>query len=146
MCCETAMKAMYEMTKNKPHADTRLAKFIEKRILELRPRKSQIEIASEAGFVNPNMLAMIKNGASKLPLDRVVGLAKAMDTDPKQLFKLALEQTAGSTTSAAIEEIFGTVVSRNEVKWLEELRAASGNTDPALTARYRTSFRAIFGR
>ncbi|MGO4916866.1 hypothetical protein ACEN2R_15490, partial [Pseudogemmobacter sp. W21_MBD1_M6] len=40
------------MSKSRPHADTRLAKFLEKRILELRPRKSQIEIATDAGFIN----------------------------------------------------------------------------------------------
>jgi hypothetical protein len=55
----------------KPHAETRLAKYIDKRVMELRPRKSQIEIAVEAGFVSQNMVTMIKNGSSKLPLDHV---------------------------------------------------------------------------
>ena len=35
--------------KSRPYADTRLAKFVETRVLELRSRKSQIEIATEAG-------------------------------------------------------------------------------------------------
>jgi len=61
----------------KPFADTRLAKFIEKRVMELKPRKSQIEIAVEAGFVSVNMLPMLKGGSSKLPLDRVPSLARA---------------------------------------------------------------------
>ena len=60
------------MTNKKPHADTRLAKFVEKRVLELRPRKSQIVIASEAGFVNPNMVSMIRNGAAKIVSHSVV--------------------------------------------------------------------------
>ena len=63
----------------RPYADTRLAAFLEKRILELKPRKSQLQIAAEAGFVQPNMLSMFKNGSNKLPLDRVTGLAKALD-------------------------------------------------------------------
>ena len=46
----------------------------------------------------------------------------------------------------AEEEIFGTIVSRNEVGWLEEVRDASGNTDPALTSRARSAVRAIFGK
>lgn len=40
-------------TARRPFSHTRLNRFLEKRILELRPRKSQIEIASEAGFVQP---------------------------------------------------------------------------------------------
>ena len=70
-------------TAAKPYADTRLVKFLEKRILELKPRKTQSAIASEAGFPQTNMLANIKTGANKLPLDRVPGLAKALESDPK---------------------------------------------------------------
>ena len=62
-----------------PYADTRLAAFLEKRILELKSKKSQQQIATEAGFVQPNMLSMFKNRSNKLPLDRVAGLAKALD-------------------------------------------------------------------
>lgn len=133
------------MTPKKPYSDTRLAKFVEKRVLELRPRKSQIVIATEAGFVNPNMLAMIKNGASKLALDRVPGLAAALECDPRHLFRMAIEQTWGSTAARTIDEIFNTVVTRNEVAWLEEIRDASGQTDPALTLRLRSALRGVFG-
>ncbi len=63
-------------TVRRPFSHTRLTRFLEKRILELRPRKSQIEIAAEAGFVQTNMLAMIKNGSTKLPLDRVPGIGQ----------------------------------------------------------------------
>lgn len=134
------------MTIKKPHADTRLAKFVEKRVLELRPRKNQIEIATEAGFVNPNMVTMIKSGAAKLALDRVPALAAALECDPKLLFRLTLEQTWGSTTSRTIDEIFGTVVTRNEVAWLEEIRDASDKSDPTLTLRLRSALRGVFGK
>ena len=140
------LKRKRKAVKSRPYAGTRLAKFIETRILELRPRKSQIEIATEAGFVNPNVLAMIKNGSTKLPLDRVPSVAKALECDPKLLFKLALEQLGGATTAVAVEAIFGTIVTRNEVVWLEEIRDASGHTDPSLTTRSRTALRAVFGR
>jgi len=33
----------------KPHADTRLAKFVAQRISDLQGRKNQAEIAAEAG-------------------------------------------------------------------------------------------------
>lgn len=129
-----------------PHADTRLAKFIEKRTLELRPHKQQTEIAAEAGFSNPNMISMLKSGATKLALDRVPALARALDCDPKLLFRLALEQDGHATTALAVQEIFGAIVSKNETAWLNELREASGHSDPTLTVRTRAAFRAIFGK
>lgn len=132
--------------KKGPHADSRLARFLDTRILYLRPKKSQLEIAAEAGFTNANMVSMIKSGRSKLALDRVPAMAKALDCDPRMLFRLALEQKGFETMRAAIEEIFGAVVSRNEVSWIEEIRDASGHTDPALTSRMRAALRAIFGR
>jgi hypothetical protein len=130
----------------RPHADTRLTRFLEKRILELRPRKSQLEIATEAGFINANVLSMIKSGTSKLPLDRVPALARALGCDPKRLFIMAVEQLGGDTTDLAIRQIFGTLVTENEVSWLEEIRNASDHSDPSLTSRARAALRAIFGR
>ena len=131
---------------SKPFSDTRLPGYLEKRILELRPRKTQLAIASEAGFISPNMLAMIKSGANKLPLDRVASLAKALECDPVMLFMLALEQLDRNTTEQAVREIFGALVTENEVAWLEEIRRASDHSNPSLTARARSAIRGIFGR
>jgi hypothetical protein len=115
-------------------------------VLELRPRKSQAEIAVETGFVNPNVLAMIKSGATKLPLDRVPSLARALDCDAAYLMRLALEQSEGDTAAQAIVEIMGTPVTGNELGWLQEIRDASDHSDPRLTQRSRTAIRAIFGK
>lgn len=134
------------MVKSLPYAKTKLTAFLEKRILVMKPRKNQVEIATEAGFLNTNMLSMIKSGKTKLPLDRVPALARALDCDPSLLFRLAIEQTGGETALKAIEEIFGTIVSRNEVAWLEEIRDASGDSDPTLTSRGRAAIRGVFGK
>lgn len=130
----------------RPHAETQLVKFLERKVLELRGVKSQVEISADAGFVQPNLLTMIKRGAMKLPIDRVPGLARALGVDPARLFQLTIEQMAGDTTARAIMEIFGTVVTRNEVSWLEEIRDASGHVDPALTSRARSAIRRVFGK
>ena len=89
------------MTKKHPHADSRLALFLDRQIMAIRPKK-QNDIAIEAGFKHPNMITMLKLGTAKLPLDRVGALAKAIDCDPKYLFKLALEQQGHETTAQAI--------------------------------------------
>jgi hypothetical protein len=132
-------------TLGKPHAKTRLVKYLTKRILELKPRKTQLEIASEAGFNATNMMTMIKTGSAKLPLDRVPALARALDTDPSYLFMLAVEQH-DPTLARVVKDIFGTVVTQNEVAWLEEIREASNHTDPTLTTKARKAIRGIFGK
>ncbi len=128
-----------------PHRETELARFVTKRILELRP-KTQAEIAIEAGFVNANYLSMVKAGNSKLALDRVPALADALECDPALLMRLALEQAVGSTASQALQEILGTPVSANERLWLAEIRDAAGTVDPRPTARGRATIRGLFGK
>jgi hypothetical protein len=91
------------------------------------------------------MLAMIKSGASKLPLDRVPALAKALECDKALLFKLAVEQQA-TALSLVISDIFGTAVTKNEIAWLEEIRSASDNSDPHLTTKAQRAIRGIFGK
>lgn len=130
----------------RPYTDTRLVKYLERRISDLRPLKTQIAIAAETGFRSPNMLPMIKNGSAKLPLDRVPGLAKVLDCDPALLFRMAVEQLATDTTSAAIDKIFGTVITENERSWILTIRQASGNSDPSLTAKAQKAIWAIFGK
>ncbi|WP_335947715.1 XRE family transcriptional regulator [Salipiger bermudensis] len=133
------------MTK-KPHENTRLARYVERRVLELKPMKSQSQIASEAGFQNPNIVTMIKQGSSKLAIDRVPSMAKALDCDPAYLMRLALEQAEGDTAAQAIIEVFGTPVTANELGWVEAIRELSDHTDPRLTTRSRAALRTMFGK
>lgn len=132
-------------TFSRPYAGTRLVRFLERRISDLKAVKSQVEIASEAGFSSRNMLSMIKTGDAKLPLDRVPALAKALDCDAAILFKLAVLQQ-GSALAGVIDEIFGTVVSQNEIGWLKEIREASDHADPFVTTKAKRAIHAIFGK
>ena len=129
-----------------PHASSDLAIYLDRRILELRYKKNQREIAVEAGFTNPNMLTMLKQGHTKLAMDRVATLAAALETDPKNFLRLALLQQGNQTMARVFDEVIGTVVSRNEVGWLEVLREASGGSDPAITSRARSAVLSIFGK
>ena len=129
-----------------PYSGSRFTKYLNRRILELRPTKSQGEIAGQAGFPNPNMIAILKSGRSKLALDRVPAMARALECDPAMLFRMVVEQGGNEALDTAIAEIFGTIVSRNEVVWLQALREASDDTDPALTKRARKVMAGIFGK
>lgn len=92
------------------------------------------------------MMTFLKNGRNKVPLDRVPSLAKALEVDPAYLMRLALDQAVGATAAKAITEVFGTPATENELGWLSEIREASGNTDPRLTARSRTILCGIFAK
>lgn len=114
--------------------------------MELRGRKTQAEIAAQAGYVNQNMLTMLKQGSSKVELDRVPALAHALEADPAFMMRLALEQAIGRTAAEAVVEVFGEPVTANEVGWLQAIREASRNTDPRLTSRSQVAIKTFFGR
>ena len=113
----------------KPFAYTELAVFLRKRIRALRRLKTQTEIAVEAGWTNSrNMLAMITSGASKLPIDRVPALARALNVDPAFLLRLAILQHDRELWSI-IEQATGKVLSKNEEELIEHIRSMSRASD-----------------
>ena len=79
------------MTTGNPYEGSAFSRLLTKRVLELKTVKSQRDVAIEAGFVNPNMMSLLKSGRTKMPLDRVPALAKALDCDPRRLFLLTLQ-------------------------------------------------------
>jgi uncharacterized protein with NRDE domain len=79
-------------------------------------------------------------------LNRVPSLAQALKVDPAFLLRLALDQAVGATAAKAIVDIFGTPATANEQGRLAELRDASDNSGPRITARSRAALRAIFGK
>ena len=75
-----------------PFADSAIAKYIDKKIDELKGVKTQREIAAEIDYDKPNMISMFKRGEARVPLDKIPLLAKALGVDPAQMFRVALEQ------------------------------------------------------
>lgn len=134
------------MNAARPFAETRLAAYLTKRILELKGKKTQAQIATEAGFTSANMISILKVGSTRLPLDRVAQLAIALEADPAYLMLMALEQASGDTHAKAMVDIFGGVVTRNEMTIILAVREASDMTDPPLTRRGRAAIQAAFGK
>ncbi|MBO6716560.1 MAG: helix-turn-helix transcriptional regulator [Rhizobiaceae bacterium] len=131
-------------TSRAPHANTKLAIFLRRRILELRPRKSQIDIAAEVGWRSRNILSMIAGGSTKLPIDRVPALARALDVDAARLLQLALEQH-DTMLWPIVEEVCGMALTENERKIVSLIRTASGGSDPAPTGKLLRALREAFG-
>lgn len=71
---------------------SRIATLVGDRIEELKGVKTQKDIAREVGYTNQNMITMIKQGKSKVAIDKAGALGKALEVDPKTFMLLALEQ------------------------------------------------------
>lgn len=66
------------------------AAFLERAIR--RSGRTQAEIAREAGLRSPNVLSMMKQGQTKVPLARIPALARACGADGLYFLRLALEE------------------------------------------------------
>lgn len=128
------------------HSGSELSKFVDDRINQLKEEKSLEDIAEESGFASVSLLSKIREGGIKVPLDRVPGLARALECNPRMLFLLALGQYLDEEALATIRQIIGPSLSQNEVAWLEALRRASDDADPPLTTKRAMIIRAMFGK
>lgn len=87
--------------------------------------KKQVEIAEEAGFDKPNVITMIKQGKTKLPLAKVGLMAKALEVDPIYLLKMCLEEYQPDTWKA-ISPYMEDMVTADEMKILRAIRTGIG--------------------
>ncbi|MDP1692119.1 MAG: hypothetical protein Q8L49_09270 [Burkholderiaceae bacterium] len=55
-------------------------------------KKSQDRIAEEIGFDKPNMITMVKQGKTKLPMDRIEATACSLDVDHYELLDLTISE------------------------------------------------------
>lgn len=91
----------------------------------------QKDIATKCGFDKPNMITMIKQGLTHLPLDKVGPMAMALEIDPVQLLRMCMEEYH-PTTWKAIEPLMASAMTQDELRMLTALRASIGG--PFLSA------------
>lgn len=84
--------------------------------------KSQLEIAQEAGFENPNIITMLKQGKTKLPLSRVGALAAALDISARHLLRKVLEEYLPETWHAVEQSLGHFVLSADEEQMVRTYR------------------------
>jgi hypothetical protein len=97
--------------------------------------KSNQEIAEEIGIPRGNVIAMIRTGSMKLPINRVSAMAKAIDVDPITLLRKVMSQGEAEILKS-IEEITGSrAVSANEFGLVQFVRHHSNNLDIAWSSR-----------
>lgn len=112
--------------------DTALAKTIRASIDALAGQKSQKEVALELGYQQANILSMFKTGETKVPLDRIPALARALGLDFSYALKLWFDQQMFEETNpkllAKMDEIrkmFATTVTGPEQKLLNAWRESA---------------------
>ena len=68
-----------------------IARFLDRQIDTLKGVKTQREIVGEMGYEKPNIISMFKSGQVRVPLDKIPALARAIEIDTADLFRLAVE-------------------------------------------------------
>ncbi|MBS3904581.1 MAG: helix-turn-helix transcriptional regulator [Simkania sp.] len=96
-----------------------VAAFLEKVIN--RSSYSQKEIAEMCGFNSPNIITMLKQGVTKVPVEKVPALAKALDVDPVEFFELVMKSYRPKEYQVIVE-IFGEPISEAERTVIKLLR------------------------
>lgn len=110
-------------------ANSAVARFLAERIEA--SGQLQKDIAEKVGFEKPNMITMVKQGKTRLPLDKVGPMAKALEVDPLQLLQLCMQEYYPHTWSS-IAQLLTPAITEDERQLLAALRASVGG--PFLSA------------
>ena len=125
---------------------SKVAEFIDRRLdaVQATTRKTIGQIADEAGLPQRNMLSMIRTGVTKLPFERIRGMAEALDVDTPHLLRMALEEYQPQLNEL-LNEIRGHILTWNEQEMLAIWRAESNDADPTVD-RAIVEFKALARR
>ena len=105
--------------------------------------KTQREIAEACGFDNPNIITMFKRGHTKLPINRIAPLAKALDVDPAYLLRLVMNEYMREAWECVEDIMQSTVLSANEIQLVRAYREVTGDNDAAAIVIDRSAVLAI---
>jgi transcriptional regulator with XRE-family HTH domain len=107
--------------------------------------KTQKTIASELGYENPNVISLIKQGRTKLPVNKVQLMAQSLGIDPVNLLRLVMTEYMPETWTVIASVMGDKLISEDERKLVGLARDASGDAgfylqDPKLVADLKTAF------
>jgi hypothetical protein len=101
------------------NGENTVAIFLKQRLLEIQGA------TREDSFANSKFLELILRSDAKLPLDRVEETAAVLGCDVRQLFRLAARQFYDEEAIRLFERMLGTPMTKEEQKWLHEIRSAA---------------------
>ena len=104
-----------------------VAQFITKAIRD--SGKPQHAIARECGWNVPNIVTMVKQGRTRLPLDKVGPLAKSLEVDRVYLLWLAMHEYMPDTLEAVERVLGGTLLNPHEKELISAYRELTEGQD-----------------
>jgi transcriptional regulator with XRE-family HTH domain len=111
---------------------TTVAKFLSEQI-DLCPM-SQREVAAAIGFDSPNIITMLKQGHTKVPLNRVGALAAVLGINPAHFMRMVLEEYIPETWDA-VERALGCMILSDEedrlIRVFREMRICDATASTA---------------
>jgi hypothetical protein len=120
-------------TPPRPYAYSLFAKFLHKRLEQLKNSRTEQEIADASLLHDVKYLTMLRRGEERLPFDYIPWLARAIDADSLHIFRLVVDQYWPGLEQEFLE-FAGTIATANEEAiLLRKWRAATNNMDPRST-------------
>lgn len=108
-----------------------LHEYLSQRIFE--SGLSNVEMARALGYDKPNVIAMMKQGSMRLPVNKVAATARALGIDPVFLLDKVMRETSSDLWDA-LRDVMGTrLVTTNEMRLLEFIRGHLQGVDVDLT-------------
>lgn len=86
--------------------------------------KKQTQIAEEVGFEKPNVITMIKQGKTKVPINKIGKFAKALEVDPIFFMKMVFSEYMPDAMEAINSIITQPIITQNELEMIEVMRTA----------------------
>lgn len=87
--------------------------------------KSQTQIAEEVGFEKPNVITMIKQGKTKVPLNKIGSMAKALEVDPVFFFRMVMNEYMPDLMDMIASITNQPVITRNEMDFIHVIRSSN---------------------
>lgn len=95
---------------------------------------SNVDLAERLNYAKPNVIAMMRNGSMKVPLNKIPAIAKALRIDQIALLQYALTAYMPELWETLKEVLNDRLMTRNEAAVLELLRQATDGRDVDLVS------------
>jgi transcriptional regulator with XRE-family HTH domain len=86
--------------------------------------KAQTQVAEEVGFDKPNVITMIKQGKTKVPLSKIGKMARALEVDPVFFFKLVMAEYMPDVLDVITSITNQPIITGNELEFIKVIRSA----------------------
>lgn len=93
--------------------------------------RTQREIAEEIGYQKSNIISMMRAGQTKVPIEKIPPMAKALGVDPVLFVRIALQEYLPAVWET-MTTTFGESLTEQERRFLEILREADPNGEIAI--------------